>query len=68
MKENLAIELFKNKINEDISTCGLSVGAVYLILKDTLNELSILYNQQVNQEYQEYQQSLEKNKEKEDSQ
>lgn len=68
MKDNLKIELFKTQLNDVISNSNLPVGIVYLILKDTLNELAILYNQQVNQEYQEYQQSLEKNKEKEDSQ
>lgn len=68
MKDNLKIELFKTQLNDVVSNSNLPVGIVYLILKDTLNELSILYNQQVNQEYQEYQQSLEKNKEKEDSQ
>lgn len=68
MKDNLKIELFKTQLNDVISNSNLSVGIVYLVLKDILNELSILYNQQVNQEYQEYQQSLEKNKEKEDNQ
>ena len=68
MKDNLKIELFKTQLNEVISKSNLPIGIVYLILKDTLNELTILYNQQVNQEYQEYQKSLEKDKEKEDSQ
>ena len=56
MKELLKIEKFKNDMNNCINNSQLSIGIIKYILKDTLNEIDILYNNLIQQELQEQQQ------------
>lgn len=49
---NLQILLFKQQINNLISKSNLPIGVVQLIFKDILNDLDLVYNHQVEKEYQ----------------
>ena len=53
-KENLKIDNFKSMLTRDINMSNLSVGMIYYILKDTLNEVGNLFSQQANLEYKEF--------------
>ena len=53
-KDNLKIDNLKNMIIRDINFSNLPVGIAYYILKDVFNEVEKLYNEQVNQEYKEF--------------
>ena len=58
---NLQILIFKQQVMNLISKSDLPIGVVQLILKDMLNEINILYQNQVQIE----QQQLEKQQQKE---
>lgn len=53
-KDNLRIDNFKTALVREIAASHLSVGIIYYVLKDTLNEIENLYTQQANQEYKEF--------------
>lgn len=58
---NLQILIFKQQITDLISKSNLPIGVVQLILKDILNDINILYQNQIQIE----QQQLEKQQKKE---
>lgn len=53
-KENLKIDNLKNMIIRDINFSNLPIGIAYYILKDIFNEITKLYNEQVEKEYKEF--------------
>ena len=53
-KDNLKIDNLKNMIIRDINFSNLPIGIAYYILKDIFNEITKLYNEQVEKEYKEF--------------
>lgn len=53
-KENLRIDNLRNMITRDVNMSNLSIGTVYYILKDILNEIGDLFTEQANKEYKEF--------------
>ena len=53
-------QLFKEKINYVIQNSGLDIGAVYFILKDIFGEIEKLYYAQINKEFMEEAEKIEK--------
>ena len=41
---------FREKIISDINNSGLSIDGVYFVMKDIMNEITSLYNQQIQAE------------------
>ena len=52
--ENLRIDNLKSMIVRDINNSNLTIGTIYYILKDIVNEIEKLYTKQAEQEYQEF--------------
>ena len=52
--ENLRIDNLKSMIVRDINNSNLTIGTIYYILKDVVNEIEKLYTKQAEQEYQEF--------------
>lgn len=59
---NYAISEFKQKITNDINTCGLPIGVLELVIGNIYNEITILNAQQVAKEAEEYKLSIDKEK------
>lgn len=70
MEQKLSIDtninIFKNNIANVIQNSQLSVGVVYYILKDVINELQIAYENKLKQEIQNLQSSLVQNNDSEE--
>ncbi len=64
MTENLQIELLKQQLNSVISSSELPMGVIEIVLYQFLKEYSIIYSQQLEKEYKEYQEQLKNQKEK----
>ena len=50
---NLQIEVFHEQLIKLINECGLPIGAAYYVVKDCLNDLSVVYNKVILEENQE---------------
>lgn len=70
MEQKLSIDtninIFKNNIANVVQNSQLSVGVVYYVLKDVINELQIAYENKLKQEIQNLQSSLVQNNDSEE--
>ena len=64
MTENLQIELLRQQLNSIVSNSELSMGVIEMVLYQFSKEYSIIYSQQLEKEYKEYQEQLKNQKEK----
>lgn len=50
MESALACELFKEKLYDNINSCGLTIGAAFFIFKDVYKDLENIYKEQIEKE------------------
>lgn len=49
----LSLNIFKQKLVDTISQSGLTIDGIYFVMKDVMNEVADLYNQQLFQDRKE---------------
>jgi len=49
----LSLNIFKQKLVDTISQSGLTIDGIYFVMKDVMNEVVDLYNQQLLQDRKE---------------